>query len=184
MTDERDDQNQQRDRAGADKTSSADSELASLREQLEATRAERDDNYNLALRAQAELENYRKRVNREREEDLRYRALPLVKDLLPVIDNLHRAVQAASTTGNAEDLIRGVEMVLQQCDDVLARHEVKPIVAENAAFDPNFHDALTQVPTTEVEPMTILQEVERGYTLHDRVLRPSKVVVAMAPPQG
>ncbi|MGC1276201.1 MAG: nucleotide exchange factor GrpE, partial [Planctomycetaceae bacterium] len=184
MTDERDDQEQQPERPDTDETSSVDRELASLREQLEATRAERDDNYNLALRAQAELENYRRRVNREREEDLRYRALPLVKDLLPVIDNLHRAVQAASTTGNAGELIRGVEMVLKQCDDVLTRHEVKPIAAENAAFDPNFHDALTQVPTTEVEPMTILQEVERGYTLHDRVLRPSKVVVAMAPPQG
>ena len=154
-------------------------ELASLREQLEAARAERDENRNLALRTQAELENYRKRVNREREEDARYRSLPLAKDLLPATDNLRRAVQAANASGNAEELIRGVEMVLRQFDEALARHDVKPIAAEGEKFDPNRHDALTQVPSPDHEPMTILQEVERGYTLHDRVLRPSKVSVSV-----
>lgn len=159
----------------------ASPEIASLNEQLEATRAERDENYNLALRTQAELENYRRRVNREREEDARYRVLPLAKDLLPAIDNLRRAVQAASASGNADELIRGVEMVLKQLDDALAANAVKAIPTEGESFDPNKHDALTQVPTAEHEPMTILQEVERGYTLHDRVLRPSKVIVATAP---
>ena len=177
-----DDRERQNPSEPADAAGQADGpQLASFREQLEAARAERDENYNLLLRSQAELENYRKRVNREREEDARYRALPLVKDLLPAIDNLHRAVQAANQTGSADDLIRGVEMVLRQFDDALARHEVKPIAAEGEAFDPNRHDALTQVPAPEKEPMTILQEIERGYTLHDRVIRPSKVIVA-APP--
>ena len=164
--------------------SDASPELASLREQLEAARAERDENRNLALRTQAELENYRKRVNRERDEDARYRVLPLAKDVLPATDNLRRAVQAANASGNAEELIRGVEMVLRQFDEALARHDVKPIAAEGEKFDPNRHDALTQVPSPDHEPMTILQEVERGYTLHDRVLRPSKVIVAAAPPQS
>ncbi|HEX6985669.1 MAG TPA: nucleotide exchange factor GrpE [Planctomycetaceae bacterium] len=159
-------------------------EVASLREQLEAARAERDENYNLALRTQAELENYRKRVNRERDEEARYRVLPLAKDVLPAMDNLRRAVQAASQSGNAEELIRGVEMVLAQFEDALSRHAVKPIAAEGQPFDPNLHDALTQVPTADKEPMTVLQEVERGYTLHDRVIRPSKVIVATAPPQS
>jgi molecular chaperone GrpE len=159
----------------------ASSDVASLNEQLEATRAERDENYNLALRTQAELENYRKRANREREEDARYRVLPLAKDLLPAIDNLRRAVQAAGASGNADELIRGVEMVLKQLDDALAANAVKAIPAEGETFDPNRHEALTQVPTAEHKPMSILQEVERGYTLHDRVLRPSKVIVATAP---
>lgn len=159
-------------------------ELASLLEQLEAARAERDENHNLALRHLAELENYRKRVNREREEDARYRALPLAKDVLPALDNLRRAVQAAGASGNAEELIRGVEMVVRQFDEALARHDVKPISAEGSKFDPNRHDALTQVPSPDHEPMTVLQEVERGYTLHDRVLRPSKVIVSAAPPAG
>jgi molecular chaperone GrpE len=182
MNDEHDQQNEPQ--AEGDQTDQKSSpELASLREQLEAARAERDENYNLALRTQAELENYRKRVQREREEDARYRALPLARDLLPATDNLRRAVQAAGQSGNTEELIRGVEMVLRQFDDALARHEVKPIPAEGEKFDPNRHDALTQVPAPDKEPMTVLQEVERGYTLHDRVLRPSKVIVA-APPQS
>lgn len=157
-------------------------EVALLREQLEAARAERDEQRNAALRNLAELDNYRKRVNREREEDARYRALPLAKDVLPALDNLRRAVQAASQSGNADELIRGVEMVLRQFDEALARHDVKPIGAEGQKFDPNRHDALTQVPSPHHEPMTVLQEVERGYTLHDRVLRPSKVIVAAPPP--
>lgn len=178
MSDEQQDQQQQTGGQGEP----ASPEVASLREQLEAARAERDENRNLALRTQAELENYRKRVSREREEDLRYRALPLAKDLLPPLDNLRRAVEAANKSGNAEELIRGVEMVLRQFDEALARHDVRPITAEGEKFDPNRHDALTQVPTPDKEPMTVLQEVERGYTLHDRVLRPSKVIVAA--PQG
>ena len=175
MNDDQDRSEQPEEQAGGD---------ASLREQLEAARAERDENRNLALRTQAELENYRKRVNREREEDARYRALPLAKDLLPATDNLRRAVQAAGASGSAEELIRGVELVLRQLDEALARHDVKPIAAEGETFDPNRHDALTQVPSPDHEPMTVLQEVERGYTLHDRVLRPSKVIVSAGPPQG
>lgn len=163
--------------------SQTSTEIASLKEQLEAARAERDENYNLALRTQAELENYRRRVNREREEEARYRVLPLAKDMLPVMDNLRRAVQAANQGGNVEELIRGIEMVLRQFDEALARQSVNPIDAEGEAFDPNKHDALTQVPSADHAPMTVLQEVERGYMLHDRVLRPSKVIVATAPPR-
>lgn len=188
MTDEPDQNDeQQQDGSNAEGESAEPQlspEIASLREQLEATRVERDENYNLALRTQAELENYRRRANREREEDSRYRALPLTKELLPAFDNLRRAVQAASASGSAEELIRGVEMVLKQIDDALAAHAVKPIASEGEAFDPNRHDALTQVPSAEHPPMTILQEVERGYMLHDRVLRPSKVIVATAPPEN
>jgi molecular chaperone GrpE len=179
MTDEPENDDTNVNEEAADQQAS--SGIASLTEQLDATRAERDENYSLALRTQAELENYRRRVNREREEDARFRVLPLAKDLLPAIDNLRRAIQAASASGNADDLIRGVELVLKQLDDALAANSVKPIPTEGESFDANKHDALTQVPTTEHKPMTILQEVERGYTLHDRVLRPSKVIVATAP---
>lgn len=189
MSDEKDPNDQaqpdvpQEPAAESDGNEQSSPELASLKEQLEAARADRDENYNLALRTQAELENYRRRVNRERDEDLKYRSLPLAKEMLPVMDNLRRAVQAAGQGGNVEELIRGIEMVLRQFDEALTRHSVIPIAAEGEKFDANRHDALTQVPTTEHEPMTILQEVERGYLLHDRVLRPSKVIVATAPPQ-
>jgi molecular chaperone GrpE len=129
-------------------------EAASLREQLEAARAERDEHYNLALRTQAELENFRKRINRERDEEARYRALPLARDLLPALDNLRRALDAAGKTGNVNDLIQGVEMVLKQLEDTLAAHAVKPIAAEGEKFDPNRHDALTQVPSAEHERLS------------------------------
>ena len=180
MTDETN-TNEPAERPQAEGQGAASPESASLAEQLEATRAERDRNYDLALRTQAELENYRRRAARERDEDAKYRVLPLAKDLLPAVDNLRRAVEAAGKTGSAEELIRGVEMVLRQLDAALEAHGVKPIRSEGEKLDPNRHEALTQVPSPGHEPLTVLQEVERGYTLHDRVLRPSKVIVA-APP--
>jgi molecular chaperone GrpE len=149
--------------------------------ELAAALAERDDNFQRFLRSQAELENYRKRVQRERDEDRRYAALPLVRDLLPAIDNLHRALEAAKAGGNVGDLTQGIDLVLKQLDDVLARHGAKPIDAVGKPFDPNLHAALTQVPTSEHPPLTVLQEVERGYVLHDRVVRPSRVIVSAAP---
>jgi molecular chaperone GrpE len=153
-------------------------------DELAAALAERDDNFQRFLRSQAELENYRKRVQRERDEERRYAALSVVRDLLPAIDNLHRALEAAKAGGNVGDLTQGIDLVLKQLDDVLARHGAKPIDAEGKPFDPNLHAALTQVPTSEHPPLTVLQEVERGYVLHDRVVRPSRVIVSAGPPEA
>jgi molecular chaperone GrpE len=139
--------------------------------------AEQDALKDKLLRAHAELENYRKRVQREREEDRRYAAAPFARDLLPVLDNLQRAVDAADKGGTVEDLRQGVRMVLQQANELLGRFQVRPIEAAGKPLDPNYHEAITQMPSDQ-PPMTVLQEVERGYTLHDRVLRPSKVIVA------
>lgn len=164
------------ERAGGETPSEA--EWQQLESELEAARAERDEQYELLLRTQAEQDNYRKRVAREREEETRYRALPLARDLLAVIDNLERAVVAGRKTDNVEDVVQGVEMVARQLADVLAQHHILPIPAEGEAFDPHQHDAISQIPTNEHPPLTVLQEAERGYTLHDRVLRPSKVIVA------
>ena len=102
----------------------------------------------------------------------------LARDLLPTLDNLRRAVEAGQSRGNLEELLSGLSMVLKQVDETLARHAVLPISTVGEAFDPNRHEALTQIPSPDHEPMTVLQEVERGYTMHDRVLRPSKVIVA------
>jgi molecular chaperone GrpE len=151
-----------------------------LREQLEAVRAERDANRDNWLRTQAELENYRKRVQREMDEARRYQVLPLARDVLPVLDNLRRAVAAAEEAGDTAGLIDGVRLVLKQLEDALARHEVKPIEAVGQPFDPNQHEALQQVPSAEQPPLTVLQEYQRGYRLHDRVIRPSQVVVSKA----
>lgn len=188
MTDDQYDSNQSPEEAeslrredAADETEGASFDPDSLEEQLAATRAERDQQRDLAFRAHAELENYRKRANRERQEEARYRAAPLARDLLSVVDNLDRAVHAAGQSGHAESLIEGVEMVLRQFAETMERHDILPISAVGELFDPNKHEAMTQVPTDEHPPMTIIQEVERGYVLNDRVLRPSKVIVAVAP---
>lgn len=158
-------------------------ENPSLKEQLEAATAERDENRNRWLRTEAELDNFRKRVQREIEELRRYQALNLARDLLPGLDNLQRALQAAESSQNVEDISKGVTMVAKQFEDILSQHSVQPIAAVGEPFDPNRHEALQQVPSAEHPPMTVVQELEKGYTLHDRVVRPSKVIVSSGPPE-
>ena len=145
--------------------------------------AERDQYRDAALRAAAELDNYRKRVSREAEQVARFQDLPLLRALLPALDNLNRTVQAAEQTSNVSDLIQGLQMILGQFDQVFANHDAKPIASIGEAFDPNLHEAIQQLPSAEHPPMTVIQELEKGYSLHERVIRPSKVIVACAPPE-
>ncbi|MBW3539567.1 MAG: nucleotide exchange factor GrpE [Planctomycetes bacterium] len=152
-------------------------------ESLETVQAERDELRERWLRAEAELDNYRKRVRREAEEASRYRALPLVADLVPALDNLDLTIAAAAETGNVEQLLQGVQMVASQFGEVLARHGAKPIESVGKPFDPNVHEALRQVASAEHPPMTVVQEFQRGYRLHDRVVRPSRVAVSSGPPE-
>lgn len=135
------------------------------------------------LRSQAELENFRRRTQKEQLDAMKYQALPVIRDLLPGIDNLQRAVDAAEQSGDTQNLIQGIKMVAQQFTDVLKNHKAEPLVPEGEAFDPNLHEALSQVPTADVEPMTVVQVVEPGYKIHDRVVRPAKVLVSCAPPE-
>ncbi len=184
---ESDPQNQG-ENTGGENPSKPDAEnkasLASLKEQLEAAAVERDENKNKWLRAEAELDNYRKRVHREAEELRKYQVLPLARELLPGLDNLGRALRAAETSKNIDDLLLGVNMVAKQLEDILSRHSVKPIDALGEPFDPNLHEALGQVPSPDYPPMTVAQELEKGYTLYDRVVRPTKVLVSSGPPEG
>ena len=156
----------------------------SLREQLEAARAERDANYDLYLRSQAELQNYRKRVQKEADEMRLYQSLPLARDLLPAFDNLHRALAAAETSKSIDKLLEGVRMVARQMEAALSRHQIVAIEAAGKPFDPNLHQAVQQMPTSEHPPMTVMHEVERGFTLQDRVVRPATVIVAQAPDES
>lgn len=146
--------------------------------------AERDATQEKWLRAQAELENARRRARMDLEELRRYQALPVLRDILPVLDNLRLALMAAEQSGNVDELVSGIGMVLKQFDDAIGLHSAKPIEADGAAFDPNLHEAIQQVPSPDHEPMTILTEVQRGYMMHDRVIRPSKVVVSSAPAEA
>lgn len=171
------------DNAAAAETA-APAEGPTLEEQLQAACAERDENLNRFLRSQAELENYRKRVQRERDDERRYAALSIARDLLPALDNLHRALDSARNSGESGNLVQGIELVAQQIERVLSSHGVKAIAAVGEVFDPHLHEAVQQIPSDDKPPMTVLQELERGYTLHERVVRPSKVIVSAGSAEG
>jgi len=149
---------------------------------LETLRQERDQFLGLLKRTQADFENYQKRSQREREQDRRYWYGPLGLDLLPVIDNLERALAAAKQANETGPLVQGVNMVLAQFLDLLKRHGITPIEARGQPFDPHLHEAVMQQPSEEVPPDTVTQVLERGFMLHDRVLRPAKVAVSVAKP--
>ncbi len=143
--------------------------------ELEAKLAQAEDR---ALRAQAELENVRRRLRKEMEEERRYHAMPLVRDLLSVLDNLHRAIEAAETSGGTEGLLEGVRMVADQLEETLKTHHCIPIEAAGLPFDPNVHEAIGEHPHEELPPGTVTHVARRGFLLHDRVVRPSQVLVA------
>lgn len=160
----------------------AETPEVSAEQQLADLAAERDQFKDQWMRTLAELDNYRKRTQKEADDTRKYQSLPLVRDLLSGVDNLRRALAAASKSASVEDLLKGVEMVAKQFDDVFDRYAVKRIEAVGQPFDPNLHEAVQQLPSAEHPPMTVTADFEPGYTLHDRVVRPSKVVVSSGPP--
>ncbi len=144
----------------------------------ESLRAELEEARHRALRLQAELENYRKRAAREMQEERRYANLPLMRDLLPVLDNMARAIEATQRNHDAAGLLEGVKMVARQLEDALQRHHCVRIVALNEPFDPHLHEAISQQPSDQHPAGTVLLETQSGFQLHDRVVRPSQVIVA------
>jgi molecular chaperone GrpE len=133
------------------------------------------------LRAIAETENVRKRLRREADDQRRFAEQTLLTDLLPVMDNLRRAAEASTGAADTGKLAEGVKLVIQQFEGVLTKHQCERIDAAGKPFDPNFHEALTQQPSAEVPPGTVLSVFRDGYRLHDRVIRPAQVVVSKAP---
>ncbi len=156
-------------------------ELETLRARAENAEKERDQYLALVRSTRAELENDLKRARRSFEEERKYAVLPFAAALLPVLDNLERAMAEAKRVGETGPLVQGVAMVLTQLRDVLKRNGITPIEALGKSFDPNLHQAVVQQPTADKPPMTVLQVLEQGYTIHDRVLRPASVAVAAAP---
>lgn len=153
------------------------SNLAELRKKA----AERDQYLDLAQRTRAEFENFQKRNRNDREQERKYAYFPLVRDLLPVFDNLERALTASEQGNDPGSLAKGVAMVQSQFLDLLKRNGVTRIEALGKPFDPNEHEAVMQQPSAEHESNTVLQVLESGFTLHDRVVRPAKVIVSVKP---
>ena len=154
-----------------------------LKKDIEAQKQIAQDNYEKFLRVYAELENYKKRVEKDRIENLRYANEELLRDLLPFIDNLQRAVDHASSEEdtNPGALMDGIELTLKDLRKLLEKHGLRPIESVGARFDPNLHEAMMQVENNVQEPQTVVQEFQKGYLFKDRLLRPARVSVAMRP---
>ena len=147
-------------------------------EKLRKSAAERDQYLDLAARTRAEFENYQKRMQRDREQERKYAFGPLAEMLLPILDNLDRAIQAGKQAGETGPLVQGVAMVQSQFLELLKRNGITRIDCEGKPFDPNVHQAVMQKPDDKVEPNTIVQVIEHGFMNQDRVLRPAKVIVS------
>ncbi|AKQ63303.1 Heat shock protein GrpE [Myxococcus hansupus] len=133
------------------------------------------------VRHAADLENYRKRAQKEKEEVQRFGSEKLLKDLLPVLDNLDRALDAAAKSPDLDSFEKGVAMTRKSFEDALGRHGVKGFSAKGQPFDPRLHEAIQQVETADVPSGHVVHEVVRGFHLNDRLVRPAMVVVARAP---
>jgi len=161
--------------AQSDEPESRDEAMMRMRHEVEQSRQR-------VLIAQAELENFRKRTRKDYEEQLRFASLPLVEDLLLVRDNLARAIEAAAagsgSSGATDGLRAGVEMVVKQFDDTMAKHGITPIRSVGETFDPNLHQAISQMPSPDHPEGTVAIEATTGFTMHGRVIRPSQVVVS------
>ena len=151
-------------------------------QELENSRAEASKNWDLYLRERADLENARKRHQRDREEAVRFANDRLLREMIPVLDNLERAVgHAEQGVDDNQGLLEGVNMTINQFRKALEDFGVRPIKALGEAFDPNLHQAIGQTESADQAPNTVLSEFQKGYLLNDRLLRPSLVMVAKAP---
>jgi molecular chaperone GrpE len=153
--------------------------LKELEAKLEAKEKEAVETYDRLLRASAEFDNYKKRSSREMEEFRKFANQSLIKEMLSVVDNLELAMN--SSNGNKaidKDLLQGLEMTHKEILKVFEKFNVKPIDAKGQPFDPTFHEAVMQEETNDSPKNTVINELQRGYMIHDRLLRPSMVVVA------
>lgn len=155
-------------------------EIESLKDALSAARKEAADNYDRFLRLGAEFENYKKRVQRQMDDHRKYSNTELIKDLLPVVDNLERAIAAYhDNRANIEScMVEGVEMTLKEVLNILEKHNATQVEAQGKPFDPNYHEAVMQEESEQHPENTVINELQKGYLLHDRLIRPSMVVVS------
>lgn len=149
-----------------------------LKRELERAREEVRQYNDHYLRVLADMENMRKRTSREREEYVKYATTPLIKKLLPVIDDLERALNMSAQHQDYASLHKGVEMIVKSLHEIIKTEGVQTIEASGKPFDPEFHEPLILEESTEHPSNTVLEELQRGYMLHGRVLRPSLVKVS------
>jgi len=166
-------------------------EVKRLREEVDALKDERDELNDRLLRKAADLENVRRRMDREKKRRHQAGKVTVLESMLEVLDDFERSMEAARDLEDSEDaesayesLKGGVEMVFRKFQDELESLGVEPIEAEGEPFDEQLHEAMMRQPSEEAEPGTVLQEIQKGYTMGDRVLRHSRVVVAAEPSEN
>ncbi len=155
--------------------------IARLKEDFEILKKELENYKDLYLRTRADFENYRKRMEEDWKKTVDYASERLVFELLPVLDNLKRALESAEKTKDADSLIKGVRMIYEQLLSILQKEGLRPFSAKGENFDPRIHEAISIVETDELPPGTIVEELEGGYFFKEKLLRPAKVSVAKEP---
>ncbi len=148
-----------------------------LQEELEEKTREANDHFDKWLRLRAEFENYKKRMQKEKVDAMKFGNESLLKAILPILDNLSRAIDHGKEVSEIGPLMEGVEMIRKEMLNTLERFGVKPIASAGEIFDPEKHEAIAQ-EETEGEPNRVVTEAQTGYSYHDRLLRPAKVVVS------
>jgi molecular chaperone GrpE len=167
--------------AASAEATTPEEQVIQLQEQLVAKETEVRDNWDRFVRERADLENFRKRTNREKEELLNYGNKSLIEEILPIVDNLERALAHATEDGQSA-VVEGIRMTHVMLVSALKKFGVTPLEAVGVTFDPAFHQAMAQVPTDQFPPNTVVEEFQKGYLLKERLLRPAMVTVA-APPK-
>jgi molecular chaperone GrpE len=137
----------------------------------------------LALRSQADFENYKKRAAREKDEAIKYANNSLLERLIPIVDNFELGLEAARGEGRNSPIFSGMSMVLKQLNDFLRDHGLQPLEATGQKFDPNLHEAIAHEPSEEYPEGVVVRQTRRGYRMKDRLLRPSSVVVSSGSPK-
>jgi molecular chaperone GrpE len=154
-----------------------------LLQKIEEFREKADKNYDQYVRAQAEIENIIKRNKKEKEEWIKYSTETLIKDLLPVIDNLEKAIRHSNNEDSLQALREGVELTLKGLKDTLSRSGLEEIVSLGKPFDPNYHHAISEQEDENTEPGVVINEFQKGYNLHQRLIRPAMVIISKGRPK-
>jgi molecular chaperone GrpE len=165
--------------AATEKNEAAES--AQPEDDFEGLQADLDRFRDLALRSQADFENYKKRAAREKEEAIKYANSSLLEKLIAIVDNFELGLEAARAEGEKSPIFSGMSMVLKQLSDFLRENGLEPIDATGKKFDPNLHEAIAREPSDELPEGTVIRQMRRGYKMKDRLLRPSSVVVSSGP---
>jgi molecular chaperone GrpE len=147
----------------------------------EGLQADLDRFRDLALRSQADFENYKKRAAREKEEAVKYANSALLERLMPIVDNFELGLEAARGEGETSPVFSGMSMVFKQVMDFLTEQGLQPIDATGQKFDPNLHEAIAHEPSEQFPEGVVIRQTRRGYRMKDRLLRPSSVVVSSGP---